>query len=59
MNAPTALHEAHKGHDVHEAKLLAFFVVFVRFVFIVCSAVGPFSSEPNELWAQNTYLKPN
>ena len=30
---------------------LAFFVVFVRFVFIVCSAVGAFSSDSSELWA--------
>jgi hypothetical protein len=50
MNAPTALHEGHKGRDVHEAKLLAFFVI-VRFVFIVCSAVGPFSIHSSELWA--------
>ena len=51
MNAPTALHEGRKGHDVHEAKLLAFLVVFVRFVFIVCSAVGSFSIDSSELWA--------
>jgi hypothetical protein len=29
----------------------AFFVVFVRFVFIVCSAVGPLSSDSSEIWA--------
>ena len=51
MNAPTALHEGHKGHHAHEAKLGSILVVFVRFVFIVCSAVDPFSSDSNELWA--------
>jgi hypothetical protein len=29
---------------------VALFVFFVRFVFIVCSAVGPFGTESSELW---------
>jgi hypothetical protein len=29
---------------------VAFFVVFVRFVFIVYSAVGPFGIDSSELW---------
>ena len=28
-----------------------FFVVLVPFVFIVCSAVGPFDNDTGELWA--------
>ena len=29
---------------------MALFVVFVRFVFIVCSAVGLFGSDSSDLW---------
>jgi hypothetical protein len=47
MNEPTALHEVHKGHEAHEVKLMAF---FVRFVLIVCPAVGPFGIDSGELW---------
>ena len=34
-----------------EPNCLAFFVVFVRFVFIVRSAGGAFSSDSSEFWA--------